>query len=99
MRFPGQVVRGLVVSARPPEWVKNTLVFAAILFSGRHVNRAALLQLSAAFAALCLAASASYLFNDVRDLVADRLHPTKGRRPIAAGIVAPRIALGVAMAA
>jgi 4-hydroxybenzoate polyprenyltransferase len=47
-----------------------------------------------AFALFCLVSSADYLVNDVRDREMDRLHPTKRRRPIAAGALAPRAAVG-----
>jgi 4-hydroxybenzoate polyprenyltransferase len=52
-----------------------------------------------AFAALCLAASATYLFNDVRDRESDRAHPTKCQRAIASGLVAPSVALPAALVA
>lgn len=45
-----------------------------------------------AFAAFCLAAAGSYLFNDAADVAADRRHPRKRLRPIAAGIVSVRLA-------
>lgn len=79
--------RGLVRTARPKQWLKNVLVFAApgaagLLDSGRELGLTAL-----AFVAFCLAASGTYFWNDVLDVRADRAHPTKRRRPIAAGVV------------
>jgi 4-hydroxybenzoate polyprenyltransferase len=50
----------------------------------------------ACFVAYCAASSSAYLVNDVRDLDADREHPTKRLRPIARGELAPRTALGLA---
>jgi 4-hydroxybenzoate polyprenyltransferase len=91
-----EVVRGLVVSVRPAEWIKNTLAFAAAVFSGNFFVPAAFLHSLLAFVALCLGASATYLINDVKDYEGDRRHPGKRHRPIASGIVAPRLALVVA---
>ena len=55
------------------------------------------MQLVVAFAAFSLAASGIYLVNDANDVAADRAHPTKRLRPIAAGIVPPRLAVAVAV--
>lgn len=79
--------RGLVRAARPKQWLKNVLVLAApgaagLLDGGRELGLALL-----AFVAFCLAASGTYIWNDLLDLDADRAHPTKCRRPIAAGVV------------
>jgi decaprenyl-phosphate phosphoribosyltransferase len=72
---------------RPRQWVKNVLVTAAPLAAGRLFERGVLLDTVIAFAAFCLAASAVYLLNDALDVEADRAHPTKRDRPIAAGLV------------
>lgn len=95
---PPSVMWGLLVSVRPAEWLKNTLAFAAAVFSGRFFEPTSQLQALAAFAALCLAASATYLVNDVKDREADRLHPVKRHRPIASGLVPPGLAVAVALA-
>ncbi|TVR23710.1 MAG: decaprenyl-phosphate phosphoribosyltransferase [Ilumatobacter sp.] len=84
-------LRGLVRTARPKQWLKNVLVFAApgaagLLDSGRELGLTLLV-----FVAFCLAASGTYFWNDVLDIDADRAHPTKRRRPIAAGVVSPTI--------
>jgi decaprenyl-phosphate phosphoribosyltransferase len=70
--------------------VKNVLVLAAPLAAlggGTHFQFAVLLKAGIAFVAFSLAASSVYLINDVRDVAADREHPTKRFRPIAAGVV------------
>ena len=95
----GGLLRGLIVAVRPPEWIKNTFVFAAILFAGKLLDPHALTAVLISFVALCLAASATYLMNDVRDRAADRLHPIKRHRPIAAGIIPPGTAISVALGA
>ena len=91
----------LVVAARPYQWPKNVVVFAALVFSAGDAWEAddpgtwwpLLWRTVALFGLWCLAASATYLVNDVRDREADRLHPRKRYRPIASGAVAPRTAL------
>jgi len=75
----------LLVSIRPREWIKNLLVFAGLLFSGKLDEGAQVLDATAAFAAFCAISSAGYLFNDLRDAVHDRQHPQKRLRPIASG--------------
>lgn len=70
---------------RPSHWSKNLFVLAALLFSGQALDPAAVLEAGLAFVGFCLAASAVYAFNDVRDRDSDRAHPTKRFRPVAAG--------------
>src|SRR5436190_7411642 len=69
---------------RPDEWIKNTFVFAAVLFSGEFDMTAAL-RSAGAFVAFCTVASAGYLVNDVHDVELDRRHPVKRERAIASG--------------
>jgi 4-hydroxybenzoate polyprenyltransferase len=75
----------LLVAMRPPEWIKNLLVFAGLLFSGKLDEGPQLVDATLAFAAFCAISSAGYLFNDLRDAPFDRLHPEKRHRPIASG--------------
>jgi decaprenyl-phosphate phosphoribosyltransferase len=83
----------LLRAMRPQQWSKNLLVASAPLAAGRLADADVATTTVAAVVCFCAAASAVYLFNDVRDLAADRLHPRKRQRPIAAGLVAPRTAL------
>ncbi len=87
----GNLVAGVVKAIRPRQWVKNVLVLAAPLAAlggpVRYDYVDVLTKVSVAFVAFCLAASSIYLVNDVRDVEADREHPTKRFRPIAAGVV------------
>lgn len=92
-----RVVAGVVRTARPKQWVKGVLVFAAPFAAGRIGEGAVLRASLIAFVAFCLAASAIYLINDAVDADADRAHPTKRNRPIAAGIVPVPLAVGVAV--
>jgi len=90
-------VSGLLKAARPRQWVKNVLVLAAPLASADLVRLAIWEKVGLAFLAFCLAASAVYLVNDARDVAEDRVHPVKRYRPIAAGQVSVRLAVGTAV--
>lgn len=78
---------------RPAQWVKNLLVCAAPLAAGIILHAAAALHTALAFVAFCLASSAVYCVNDVRDAEADRNHPAKCRRPVASGELSARAAV------
>jgi decaprenyl-phosphate phosphoribosyltransferase len=83
---PGRsLARALLVEARPKQWVKNLLVFAAPGAAGLLDQATPLAQSLAAFACFCLAASGTYFLNDAADVEADRRHPKKRHRPVAAG--------------
>jgi decaprenyl-phosphate phosphoribosyltransferase len=88
----GGVIHGLVRTARPKQWVKNILVFAAPGAAGVLDDWPELGYALLAFVAFCLAASGIYFWNDALDIEADRLHPTKRFRPIAAGTLRPSTA-------
>ncbi|MGW7254115.1 decaprenyl-phosphate phosphoribosyltransferase [Streptomyces sp. NPDC054834] len=86
-RRPGSLLGGLLKATRPKQWVKNILVLAAPAAAGRLFSRHALTQVCLVFALFTACAAAVYLINDARDVEADRAHPTKCRRPVAAGRV------------
>jgi decaprenyl-phosphate phosphoribosyltransferase len=90
------VARGVARTMRPKQWVKNVLVLAAPFAGGILFGGGTALELAIAFVAFSLAASGIYLVNDANDVEADRAHPKKRYRPIAAGIVPVPLALGVA---
>jgi decaprenyl-phosphate phosphoribosyltransferase len=92
----GAILRGLLVTARPRQWTKNLLVFAAPATGQVLTEPASLASATLAFAAFCLAASGTYFVNDVVDAPADRTHPVKRDRPIAAGLVPLGLAVAVA---
>lgn len=92
MRLRGPIsaiVRGL----RPAQWIKNGLVFAGLVFGGKLLEPDAVAHAVAAAIWFSLLSSGFYLINDVRDRHADRLHPVKRLRPVAAGDLAPSSAL------
>lgn len=87
----------LFKALRPRQWVKNGVLLAAIVFTlntGHSLGD--WLRVLGGLGVFCLLASAIYLFNDVRDIEQDRVHPKKRFRPIAAGEVPVRLALAVA---
>ncbi len=98
---PANLITGVVKAIRPRQWVKNVLVLAAPLAalggSVRYDYADVLTKVSVAFLVFCLAASSIYLINDVRDVDADREHPTKRFRPIAAGVVPEWLAYTLAV--
>lgn len=87
---------GLLRLLRPHQWVKNTFVAAALVFSKHLTDPAYALRTGLAIAIFCALSGAVYAFNDVRDVEADRAHPTKQHRPIASGQVSERAALTLA---
>jgi decaprenyl-phosphate phosphoribosyltransferase len=98
-RAVSAVAVGLLRAMRPRQWVKNVLVLAAPFAAGLLLKLPVLYQVALAFVAFCLAASGVYLVNDGVDASADRAHPRKRNRPVAAGLVPPRLAVGAAVVA
>lgn len=84
-RVPRGMLSALWRSARPRQWLKNVLVFAAPGAAGVLDQRHDLFVTIVVFVSFCFAASATYVWNDIADREADRRHPTKRNRPIAAG--------------
>lgn len=90
---------------RPYQWPKNLIVFAALIFSTGAAWQPSepatwwplMWRSGAVFVLWCLASSATYLWNDVRDRENDRQHPRKALRPIAAGEVSPATAIALAI--
>ena len=95
---PTSLGSGLIKALRPRQWVKNVLVLAAPFAAGSVADLTVLGNVGIAFVAFCLAASGVYLVNDALDVEADRAHPTKRNRPIAAGVVPVGLAYGLAIA-
>ena len=99
---PSNLAVGLIRAIRPRQWVKNLLVLAAPLAAlgvdAKYDYVDVLIKVSIAFVVFCLAASCVYLINDARDVEADRQHPSKRFRPIAAGVVPEWLAYALAVA-
>ena len=81
------LVRALLREARPKQWVKNLLVFAAPGAAGVLDNGPFAWRALVVFIAFCLASSGTYFWNDILDVEADRNHPRKSKRPIASGAI------------
>ncbi|WP_127781684.1 decaprenyl-phosphate phosphoribosyltransferase [Rhodococcus sp. X156] len=94
---PMSLPAGLLKAVRPRQWVKNVLVLAAPVAAGKVGELSILGDAAIAFLAFCLAASGVYLVNDAMDVDADRAHPRKRHRPIAAGVVPVRLAYVLAV--
>ena len=96
---PKNLLDGMIKALRPKQWVKNVLVVAAPLAAGGEAlfSTRVVLDVVIAFVAFCLAASSIYLVNDARDVEADRAHPTKRFRPIAAGVLPVGLAYTMAL--
>jgi 4-hydroxybenzoate polyprenyltransferase len=86
------MLKALFKTMRPRQWTKNVFIFAALVFDKQLLNADAFLRTLAGFALFCLISSSVYIFNDLADVEADRQHPEKKNRPIAAG----KLPIGVA---
>jgi decaprenyl-phosphate phosphoribosyltransferase len=84
----------LARGARPRQWIKNLLVFAAPAAAGVLGHWPTTLRVVGAFAVFCAVASGTYLVSDVIDAASDRNHPVKRERPVASGALAPGVAIG-----
>ena len=84
------VLLGLIKLMRPHQWIKNGFVFAPLLFTGLFLDLVAVSQAVLAFVLFSLAASATYVVNDLKDIEQDKQHPVKSlKRPLASGLVKP----------
>ena len=77
---------------RPKQWVKNIVIFAALIFDRQLTKVTSLLPTLAGFFLFCFITGAVYIINDLADLEADRKHPKKRFRPLAAGVLPVRVA-------
>jgi len=82
----------LIKAARPRQWTKNFVCFAAVTFADRLFIAESVARGLIAVACFCLASSAVYIINDLRDREQDQSHPLKRHRPIAAGRIQTRTA-------
>jgi len=91
------MLRALLKTMRPRQWTKNVFVLAAVVFDRQLLIPHAILRSIAGFVLFCLLSSSVYILNDIFDAEADRKHPQKRNRPIAAGVLSIPIAAGVAV--
>ncbi|MCX6135240.1 MAG: decaprenyl-phosphate phosphoribosyltransferase [Ignavibacteriales bacterium] len=90
-------MRKVVRLMRPEQWLKNFFIFAPLIFSKHLFDGAYVWMAAQAFLVFALLSSTVYIFNDIADREADRLHPTKRNRPIAAGTITITQAVGLAI--
>ncbi len=74
-----------IETLRPRQWTKNAVIFAALIFDGQFLQPMPFLRVAAAALLFCLVSGVTYTINDLLDIEADNLHPTKRNRPIASG--------------
>ena len=89
------ICMGLIRLMRPVQWLKNGFVFLPMFFGGSLTSGQAWWHSAIAFFTFCFAASAVYCLNDIVDASADRMHPVKCRRPVAAGLISVAQAIAV----
>ena len=91
--FLGEM-RGLIKLVRPKQWVKNSFVFAPLIFAGEFLHPDSVYSTLLAAFLFCIAASTVYIVNDLKDIEKDRIHPEKcKKRPLASGQVSPQSAI------
>jgi 4-hydroxybenzoate polyprenyltransferase len=87
-----RMLKALLRAMRPKQWIKNILIYSALVFDQQLLTPAPFLRTTAGFILFCLGASAVYLVNDLADMEQDRHHPTKKNRPLASGELPPAAA-------
>lgn len=88
-------MKDVLLLLRPQQWLKNGFIFLPLFFDHKLLDFDVLLSAVIAFFAYSFAASGIYCLNDVIDVEADRKHPKKCKRPIAAGRVSKAMAFGL----
>ncbi len=83
------MLKHLLRTMRPKQWVKNIFIFAGIFFDAKIYRLQSLVHTLLAFMIFCLVSSAIYLLNDLADIEKDRSHPVKKNRPLASGALEP----------
>lgn len=81
-------IRASISLLRPKQWIKNLFIFAPLLFSRVEIDFNHYLEIGITFLVFSLAASAVYVYNDIKDIDKDKVHPTKSKkRPLASGVM------------
>lgn len=92
------ILRSLVKTFRPRQWLKNLALFSSLIFSGLLFQEGAFGQVVQAALIFTVLSSTTYIFNDLFDVKADRQHPFKKFRPLASGDLPIPIAIFVLIA-
>lgn len=86
-------IKNYIKLIRVRHWIKNLLIFLALVFSGELLEKGQLFKVINAFCAFSLMASIIYIINDIRDRENDKKHKTKCKRPIASGAISVKCAV------
>ena len=86
-------MKAFIKMIRPHQYIKNLLVFFPLFFAKKITDVTLLQSAAMAFIAFCFAASTIYIFNDIRDVEKDKVHPKKKHRPIASGKISIKTAV------
>lgn len=95
--YNGPMLLALLKTMRPKQWVKNGVIFAALVFDHHLFQASPLLRTMAGFVLLCVLSSTVYIINDLADIDKDRQHPKKRLRPLASGTLKKEVALAAAV--
>ncbi|AYD40086.1 decaprenyl-phosphate phosphoribosyltransferase [Clostridium fermenticellae] len=86
-------IKAILQLMRPKQWIKNSFVFAAIVFSGNFLNGRLLYYNILTFIIFCFTSSTVYILNDIVDIEKDKCHPDKKKRPLPSGRISKRTAI------
>ena len=86
------LMKKIINLLRPTHYVKNIFIFLPLFISGQITLMEKSVSAIIAFVAFSLSASAIYIFNDLRDIKNDKMHPVKKLRPLASGLVSKKLA-------
>lgn len=89
-------LRSVVTLLRPNQWIKNIVIFGALIFAREFSDPVRIVKAAQAFVIFCLLSSTIYVINDIVDRESDRSHPLKKNRPLASGAVSPSVAWVIA---
>ena len=92
------MIREVITTMRPYQWIKNIIIFAPLVFDVKLFDLHYLTQTLAGFALLCLVSGNVYIINDIVDIDKDRQHPRKSHRPLPSGQLSVRVAILAAIA-
>lgn len=87
------MISALLTSVRPKQWIKNLIIFAALVFSKNLFNQDQFVLVFLAFALFCFLSGSVYLLNDLLDIEKDKQHPIKCKRPLPSGKLSPKVAV------
>lgn len=93
---PAQKLPACIAILRPRQWTKNLIAYAPLIFAVKLHDLQLLEKASLCVCAFCLVSSATYIVNDIRDRDADKMHPSKSKRPLASGQISIQSALVIA---